>query len=534
MTDLPLSLTRQCLDSFGRYLSDQMEVLMDISQDPSSSSNNFRSTYLKPVCMQIEIMIQHALTARNCFRLNMIKFARAVNATCYDEEIANKITKTLLGNLLSQLDNLKYRHGGIHNCLWLKNERHTLCEEVAAEMAAAIFLPCVTQFDFYFAYDFINSSEAPQHFISQFLFKIQSKMKMLNSFTIRVNPDSKFIVSDCLLRIQNLQSFSYHNYCHDHVIAVLCNYCKQLTVLDVRESKQVTDESIPYIVSLENLRTLQILGTGISSSGLRNIVKNSWVTATIESNANTSSIISFSANVNPVHILLLSTNFVNLTSLGIVLSEKWCLDPLEDLYLLQSLEIGTDITSNNFSDLSFGIFRNLIETIGYRLRELTFRDVYGINVKSISFSCISLKYLSLEFSALGSDKVHIPEFMSDCNSELGCGLSCFFPWCYTVNKLRLSGLIWSSEFVVNCLMQGMVNGDIRELNVNGNDIVMTGKWTVLCNLFGCSSIISFCDLEPIVRNWFNSAGNIVIQCVCSDHKKSTLNASLLIQFPKEN
>lgn len=67
--------------------------------------------------------------------------------------------------------------------------------------------------------------------------------------------------------MSNLTTFRLHYECTDNIISVLGRSCQKLKILDVAYSKSVTDYSIPFIINLKHLSTVQLARTCVSAEG---------------------------------------------------------------------------------------------------------------------------------------------------------------------------------------------------------------------------------------------------------------------------
>lgn len=67
--------------------------------------------------------------------------------------------------------------------------------------------------------------------------------------------------------MSNLTTFHLCEDCTDNIISVLARSCQNLKRLDVAFSKSVTDRSIPFLLNLKHLSTVELDGTSVSAEG---------------------------------------------------------------------------------------------------------------------------------------------------------------------------------------------------------------------------------------------------------------------------
>jgi hypothetical protein len=213
---------------------------------------------------------------------------------------------------------------------------------------------------------------------------------------VDLTKDSELLAT-AIHHVKRLQIFKYCNNCTDEVILQLRLHCPHLNQVDVSYSANVTNDSVPNIVQLTELKFLDLEGTEIDAdsylfiiSELPNIANISFwyndVSASFHTGVKTlDTIRHFRGSFHQMDVLSrMCPNTTNITLFTIIRD----LSGLAAFSVLRVLHI-IDIDYNR-CNLN-AVFRD----IGHRLQDLALFECSGVNLQDILTLCPSLVNLSL-------------------------------------------------------------------------------------------------------------------------------------------
>jgi hypothetical protein len=206
-----------------------------------------------------------------------------------------------------------------------------------------------------------------------------------------------------------LQEFIFRTGCYRQILAELATYWQRITVLDIRSSRNVDDNSVVHLLKLKNLVYLNIVDTSITAEAyvtilselqkVENISWNSWSTpaedilkSITENRLN--SVKSIKGTFRNALILTQKCQFISKLSL---------LYACYDLSELKNLMALTDLTVENPNSRTTHLLKMLLD-VGPRLRRLHLFSDNSVSLKTVSFRCCNLHTLEMTDCLFGISK----------------------------------------------------------------------------------------------------------------------------------
>ncbi|KAJ9590557.1 hypothetical protein L9F63_016406 [Diploptera punctata] len=206
----------------------------------------------------------------------------------------------------------------------------------------------------------------------------------------------------------NLRYFDFKTLCTDEIIQSICENCPRILVILVNCSKRITDKSVPFLSSLQKLKTLNIHSTSISTKGYREIISRlkhlhniCWnnegddLITDIETQ-DLSKIKYFAGNFSSSETLV--TKCPNIISLCLIKVET----DLLSLSALKSLEV-LHMFFLNFSNYNV---RHLFPNIAH-IKELEFGHIDQLDICLLIKNCVFLKKLTVQNSVFSENEMVI-------------------------------------------------------------------------------------------------------------------------------
>jgi hypothetical protein len=268
-------------------------------------------------------------------------------------------------------------------------EEHTsLCSSVFR----TVLTPGVKKFDIFF-----TSAE----FLRIIIVETLDSVPELLEFSITpVLDNQSAVLASKIHHLKNLRVFKYLNYCTDEIILQLRQNCPHLRVVDISESREVTNASVQHLMQLSELKYLDVGGTridddhyGLILSQLPNIIN-----IVLPSNRD---LISRHITVGRLHTVTRISIYVRhinglaqkcpnvtnitLTNVTSIMSESG-FAAFSALRVLKFDVVNYDISNMNA----------VLRAIGHRLTHLEIDKGVGLNLQDITTLCPSLVNLTME------------------------------------------------------------------------------------------------------------------------------------------
>ena len=201
-------------------------------------------------------------------------------------------------------------------------------------------------------------------------------------------------------------------------IETLSKLCKNLKILNVGDSLDVYEESVPYILKMECLEELDVHYTSISTEGFNDLLSGLVSTKHSDNKFASECLKKFVCNgLSEEQVFLISDKFPNLTSLSL-LSLECDLAPLKVLKHLKCLYVNSP---------TYKFLKELFSSIGGQFVCLNLGRINDIDLKHIASTCTAVSCLHLRscpyIDSNITEKhlrelVSVPEFPQITNLEL--------------------------------------------------------------------------------------------------------------------
>ncbi|XP_069678390.1 uncharacterized protein [Periplaneta americana] len=358
--ECPDRLSNLAVEEFGRYVSD---LFVQLATFPESTEiQEIDQHNLEQTCKHLEDLI--STTVPSC--------------------LANEVTARLLNHLDKTYKKLRWTA----YIDWLDNVVHFLIN--------AILHPSVTKFgkdkdkDHFTIHDELYCDWFPAIGLTD-LHKLKHLRIIRLEDLLSENDWFGFHVPE------NLEEFAICS-CNDRVLKCLSS-CKELKVLDIRNSFLVTDTSIDSILKFQQLRELDVAYTSISEQGLTRILgvlAETEVFVHEDCCTKSSDLLTgfCCTHITSTQLRLLAEHFPNLTSLSFFEITSVNLSPLTELKHLTNLGL---------NNLPFSLVKDLLQKIGSQLSQLSLTYVHGTDLTFINENCPSLQCLHLYFILNSAD-----------------------------------------------------------------------------------------------------------------------------------
>ena len=266
------------------------------------------------------------------------------------------------------------------------NIRHTcLC------ILGSVLFPCIQELDLRVCEDFTLG------LVIENLTMIFNVKKLIISRNVA---PLTLILHEKIRFLKALRELHCYECCSNQILCTVARFCKELTLLDVRRSKQVDDFSVHSIIRLPSLETLIITETQISDPGYREILLNlpelknvSWpslVEQVIRDVPLERTSKYVCADVKVVAPNLFCTKCPNISELVITSQGEEI-----DMSVLSQLTQLTDLEIRDFDFIESKIDL-LLQQSGPILKILSLCCVYNVDGGIIINNCSNLKTLNLK------------------------------------------------------------------------------------------------------------------------------------------
>ena len=189
--------------------------------------------------------------------------------------------------------------------------------------------------------------------------------------------------------MSGLLSFSMYQYCSDRIINSLSCHCTQLQSLVVTCSREITDDSIQSIRTLQNLHCLSLIYTSIKTEGFHQLLSKE------------------NSQLHPFSLQTLELSFVkschlnldNLVDIWPNLSRIYLDNIQDDLSTLALLDKLREVKLCACNFFTHNV-KGLLEEKGKHLTSLEFISVKDIDILVVCQTCARLRTLSLRNCSL--------------------------------------------------------------------------------------------------------------------------------------
>jgi hypothetical protein len=297
-------------------------------------------------------------------------------------------TPVLVGMFLTEISAHHNRDREFRRITRHQDELHNA---VCTEMLLSVLLPSTTR------HNTIIQSSFQQILVIR-TFNLTRNLTHL-AFTAEGEIDNSALLASNIHHLIHLLSFEYKYHCTDKVIEQLSLHCSKLKKLDVSYSLAVSNESINHLVELQDLNSLKVMDTSMSSesygllmSALTKITNIHWLFPVCGVLYNTvgemfQSITYVWGPITNCNILTQKCPYVRVLIL---------LNVYEDLSSLTTLNMLTDISIHTGA-YNLCNMRVVLEGVGHRLEDLEFQTVDEVCIADIITLCSCLKVLILEY-----------------------------------------------------------------------------------------------------------------------------------------
>lgn len=310
-----------------------------------------------------------------------------------------------------------------YNDLMLDADFEDSCEEIAPLVLKSVILPSMTSIETIQVTSHPNIFDFFKIDYCDLLYRTLPLLRDLEALSL--GPANR--TDDMILDVQGfrdtLKSFGSRS-CRDSDIEILANNCKHLRYLDISGSSDISDSILDHILMFECLEelnlcnvsslssnALQLILDGLSEvefsgnaaspndidehpNGRKDFPKESgvFVGGDASSAGSRSQLLKNFGCDSPTkkHIVSISQNFSNLTSLSLSNIYKCFLTPLRNLKCLRQLTL---------MNSSFFLVQKLLTEIGTHLKCLKIVDVFHADFDFICEKCPSLICLHLSFGS---------------------------------------------------------------------------------------------------------------------------------------
>jgi hypothetical protein len=200
--------------------------------------------------------------------------------------------------------------------------------------------------------------------------------------------------------LTDLQEFVFPTGCYRQILAELAIYWPRITLLDIRSSRNVDDDSVVHLLKLKNLLYLNIADTCITPksyvtvlSKLPNVKNISWHSCSTPAedilksvtNDRLRSVKSIRGRFLNALILIQKCQFIS--KLSLIYADY-------DLSELKNLIALTDLTIENPNPITSHLLNMLVD-VGPRLRRLYLFSDNALSLKTVAFCCCYLHTLEM-------------------------------------------------------------------------------------------------------------------------------------------
>jgi hypothetical protein len=302
------------------------------------------------------------------------------------ELLAPRLTKEF-GKIIHKYVKLALQ---VNDIIWDAEEHTSLC----SSMFRTVLTPGVQKFDMFF-----TSAE----FLRIIIFETLDSVPELLEFSIKhVIENQSAILASKIHYLRNLQIFMYPFHCTDEIILQLRLNCPHLNVVEISDSKEVTNASAQHLMELRELKFLDLCGTQIDDEhyglilaelpGIVNI-KLHFTTDLISRHITVVRLHTFThINMYASHINGLAQKCPNTSNITL----NSCAADLSGITAFRALRVLT------FDVIHYGIcnMNAVIGGIGHRLKDLEVFRGMGVNLQEIITLCPFLVNLSLDILTL--------------------------------------------------------------------------------------------------------------------------------------
>jgi hypothetical protein len=222
------------------------------------------------------------------------------------------------------------------------------------------------------------------------------------------------VLLEGMKHLKNLQIFKCPSYCSDEIIEQLQRHCPQLTVVDVADSKRVTNASVQHLRKVRKLRFLNVSGTNIDDEHYGLLLSESPNIGNVTFERSVRSLLRHFAVERLVTI-------TRVRILGRYISSAPDVSDLTVFNALRALEF-------HLLDYGSSNIKTVLQGLGHRLTDLTLDACNDVDLQDIITLCPSLVNLSLtRCSVLNLNSgilfdFQLPHFRNLINLEISDGL----------------------------------------------------------------------------------------------------------------
>jgi hypothetical protein len=376
------------------------------------------------------------------------------------------------GKIIHNYDKLARQVKGV---IWDAEEHVSLCSTVLRTVLTSL----IQKFDIIF-----TSEEILQLILVQTLDSVPNLLE----FSIKpVFVDQSALLASKVHYLEKLRIFKYPFHCTDEIILQLRLNCPHLKVVEISDSKEVTNASVQHLMELRELKFLDIGKTRIDDEHYGLILSELPNIANIK--------IPLKKDIVLRHIgmgrLDTITHISNYDSLINGLAEKF--PNTTNITLTASSTVLSGLTA--FSALRVLTFNfifyykcnmtTVIGEIGHRLTDLDVRKGIGVNLQEILTLCPSLVNFSLDtctFSPLDGNLLdpNVPHFRNVINLKIDNAP--YYPFDFSFiryyDSLKTVLLIEVNIFTVDIVSDIMTLGTFKRLELLQLKEVKSGALTM--------------------------------------------------------
>ena len=485
MQTFPLRLSSLALESFGQLILRLMKNIL-FGQAPSEAAEHVQQmiiTYIPP-------------------------------------GMADYVTERLLSCILCSFDELILSNFMCQKGFHLYTNSCETVGEAALCVAQATIHPSASCFHYNQDYEGQLSSSYIRMFMRRYLNNLLPRLRNIRVLKLRTVQFDSELLANSDVCLHNLEEFAY-NFCTDNMLQILSSKSSKLKVLDIRESREVTNDSVQHILKFRELNSLKINNTKITESGVTRIMKGfPQEFFNFRAEKRQLDLTEFKSTFTAVHIDLVPQSFKNLVTLEIFLAEECNLAPLGSLSQLRNLAL-CRYGFPNIPDFHFSYAVPLLKDIGSQLESLKIVNLNGTKLGIIAATCPYLSTLSLQFP--DSQKLGLAEGLSvedyarllplptlppvqclDLKMR-NCSLTEYLLLKFKgIRKLRLLSLYHSSDSLLTYLVNSLCNGTIEVLEVRETIIRASGCHVIVSHVNGYSVVIDACHMRELIWKIFKS------------------------------
>jgi hypothetical protein len=205
------------------------------------------------------------------------------------------------------------------------------------------------------------------------------------------------LMSSKIHHLTNLQIFKYPCHCTDEIILQLQLNCPRLKVIEINDSKEVTNASVQHLMELRGLKFLDLCGTQIDDEHYGLILTELPNIANIKSRGNENSILRHITMKSLDTITHLSGSFQDIEVLIQKCPNTTNIELLQNCRDLSRLTAFNALRVLKIVSIDYGKsnLNAVLRDIGHRLTELNLIRVKNLDLQDIIILCPSLEDLSL-------------------------------------------------------------------------------------------------------------------------------------------